>query len=652
MENRDKFLGLFKDSIFVAIPSKGGMLLHTHDLEKVLQRNRDWPDGAYFTVNGFANFKEGDYHGRTKANVTSFNANFLDIDLTPETKRTEAELIYKDLCDKGLQPTTVVLTGKGLHIYWVYRNPRPFTEQALGEYEVLQAAIVEQYRSKGADPQARDAARVLRVPGAYYYGKSGEKGDEIELLYLNEDVKYEPLQIAEYFKSNIKMDTVAGEKLVVMTGDGFDLSKSFNIKRGTMHHDSYSLALSLLQRSKDISSAREFYRGILSTWEQPLDWSKVWVQFENARKFLEKDRPQLFLGDAEQSAVTIEMASDMEMEPIEWLWDGFIAKGKAHMFAGDPGLGKSQVTIDIAARLSTGRPLPSRVIGEKGKEPVGVLILSAEDDPKDTMIPRLVAAGADLNMVGFLKGALVTMGKGKKVSMRSLALREDAEQILKAIAKLPMKIGLIIIDPISAFLSADQDSNSNSDARGTLAQLQYTVMSKGIAMLIINHMNKNTGAKSAHMRSMGSTGWNAAARATFYAFKDPAMPGERKVFSIGKMNLAKEEGAGFFYRIMPAEVEIHGKMRPFSKIEWDMKEFPVLNADELTASDGPKKEKKSDECEERLEMYMALVSEVDTAVGLKYMIEEGFTRAEIFRAARRCGISGQEHGKWKKNSIV
>lgn len=650
--NRDDFLRLFKDAIFVAIPSKGGTLLHTHNLEKVLQRNREWPDGAYFTVNGFAKFKEGDYHGRTKANVTSFNANFLDIDLTPETKRTEAELIYKDLCDKGMQPTAVVLTGKGLHVYWVYKKPRPFTEQTLGEYEALQAAIVEQYRSKGADPQARDAARVLRIPEAFYYGKDGKKGDEIELMYLNPDTKYEPLQIAEYFRSSIKIDTKAGEELVALTGDGFDLSKMMNIKYGTMHHDSYSLALSLLQRSKDISSAREIYKGVLSTWQQPLDWSKIWVQFENARKFLEKDRPQLFLGDVNESAVTIEMASGMEMEPIEWLWDGFIAKGKPHMFAGDPGLGKSQITIDIAARLSTGRPLPSRIIGEKGKEPVGVLILSAEDDPKDTMLPRLVAAGADLNMVGFLKSAILTVDKNKKVSMRSLTLREDAEQILKAVANLPMKIGLIIIDPISAFLSSDQDSNSNSDARGTLAQLQHTVMSKGIAMLLINHMNKNTGAKSAHMRSMGSTGWNAAARATFYAFKDPAMPEERRVFSVGKMNLAKEEGAGFFYRIVPAEVEIRGKMRPFSKVEWDLKEFPVKSADEYTSSEGPKREKKSDECEERLEMYIASVGEVDTAVGLKYMIEEGFTRAEIFRAARRCGISGQEHGKWKKNPVV
>lgn len=134
----EQFLALFKDPLYVAIPHSGGNVTHTWDFKKIAELNSPaHRQGAYFTVNGFAGFKEGDTKGRTKANVTTFNCNFLDVDLTPETRRTEAELIYKELCDKGLCPTAVVLTGKGLHVYWVYKAPAEFSVRKLEEYEAL-----------------------------------------------------------------------------------------------------------------------------------------------------------------------------------------------------------------------------------------------------------------------------------------------------------------------------------------------------------------------------------------------------------------------------------------------------------------------------------------------------------------------------------
>lgn len=643
------FLSLFTDPLFVSIPYDGGTIVHSTDIEKIKSRNTlEKKEGAYFTVNGFKNFKEGDSKGRTKANVTSFNCNFLDIDLTPETRRTEAELIYKELCMTGFQPTAVVLTGKGLHVYWIYKEPFTFHEQKLKEYEVLQNAIVERYLSKGADKQARDAARVLRLPGMKYFNKAGEHTCDTELLYINADKKYTPTEIANYFKQTIKIYSKAGESLLRLSGDDFDFASILNVKKGNRHHMAYSAALSLIQRSKDLPSARKMFQGALSTWESPssdpLDWHDCWNQFEEAKRFVEKDRPQAFIGDPEAGNISITIASKVEMQKIEWLWQGFIAKGKAHMLTGEPGLGKSQITIDIASRLSNGGTFPSYVLGQKSHEPIGVLILSAEDSPEDTMKPRLIAAGADLDRVAFLSSAMIEKDKNGKLKIRSLALKEDAEQILKAIATLPFKVGLIIIDPVSAYLSSAQDSNSNSDARGTLAQLQHTVMDKGIALLMINHTNKNTQAKSAHMRSMGSVGWNAAARATFYVFKD--QENGKRVFSIGKMNLAKETGRGFFYEIKEKNVEILGDQVGVPYIEWNTKEFPTKEADEYVQA-SVKVEKKSTDCEQELELYMVGKDEVPTAEGMAYMKERGFSRAEVYRAARKQGIIG-EYGIWKK----
>lgn len=651
MDDMQKFLNIFSDTLYVAIPFNGGALLHSKKLLSVLEMNTNQKkNGAYFTVNGFARFVEGDYHGRTKANVTSFNGNFLDIDLTPETRRTQAELIYKDLCDKGLPPTAVVLTGKGLHVYWMYAKPFEVNEKTLKEYEALQSAIVEHFRLQGADPQARDAARVLRIPGAKYFNKKGEYECDVELMKFNPDTKYAPDTIALFFKDSIRIDTEEGKKLLGVSDD-FDVSSILEVKIGNRHKQAYSAALSIIQRAKSLADARVFFNAILSKWESPsndpLDWNDCWNQFEEAKRFLEKDRPQLFLGDKEGNAITYKTAADVVVKPLEWLWDGVLLKGKSHMLIGNPDLGKSQITIDIAARISRGDSFPSYTLTSNKKEPMGVIILSAEDEDADTIVPRLMAAGADLSKVFILSSTVIEKNKDGKAKLRSLALRDDAEQILKTIATIPCKVGLLIIDPISAFLSSSQDSNSNSDARGTMGQLRATVMEKGIAILMINHNNKNVGIKSALARSMGSTGWGADARVTLHAFKDSD---ERNVLSFGKMNLAKREGNGFFYKIKAREIDFkEGFTASLPYIEWVSDEFPTKTADDYSGqSNAAPKPLVADECLMELELFMEGKPFARTDDVLEYMTERGFTRNEVNKAARKMNIIGHERGIWKR----
>ncbi len=645
----EDFLGMFKDPLFVAIPAEGGSVAHSTDLKAILAMNDPGHEphmGAYFTVNGFGSFKEGDMKGRTKDRVTSFNASFLDIDLTPESKRTEAEAILAELKARSFQPTAVVLTGKGLHVYWLYSQPVAPSEKILAEYEALQTAIVKHYEGRGADRQARDAARVLRLPDTFYYDKQGRGTCQTELLHFAPDAKYHPRDVAKYFSATIPTSTEAGRAVAEgAEDDKFDLAEVLNVKAGSRHRDAYRAALSLIQKARDLRAARQMFQAVVSTWEPPLDWNDYWRQFDSARQFVERDRPQAFVADAEKGPVAIQMAADVEMEPVEWLWDGMIAKGKPHMLTGEPGLGKSQITIDIAARLSKGEPFPS--ITQPAPDPVapiGVLILSAEDSASDTMKPRLAAAGADMANIGFINSAVLSKGRDGRPQMRALALKEDAESILQAISMMKVKVGMIVVDPVSAFLSGSEDSNSNSDARSILAQLQAVIMSKGIAMLMINHTNKNTAAKSAHMRSMGSVGWNAAARATFYVFRDTEDP-KRRVFSVGKTNLAKETGKGFFYTIEEVDVDIRGAPTPVPRVKWDLTRFPTKSADEYS-SGSERTEKKSSDCEDELALFMVGKASIPSKEGLAHMTERGYSRAEVFRAARKARIIG-EYGVWR-----
>jgi hypothetical protein len=77
------------------------------------------------------------------------------------------------------------------------------------------------------------------------------------------------------------------------------------------------------------------------------------------------------------------LLSEVEPESVEWLWPGRVPLGKLTVLDGDPGLGKSAMTLDIAARLSAGLELPD---GERC-EPAGVVLMSAEDGLGDTIRP-------------------------------------------------------------------------------------------------------------------------------------------------------------------------------------------------------------------------------------------------------------------------
>src|SRR5680860_22291 len=144
-------------------------------------------------------------------------------------------------------------------------------------------------------------------------------------------------------------------------------------------------------------------------------------------------------GDGE-GRITYRRASDIQAKPIRWLWPGRIARGKVSMLAGNPGLGKSQITACLAAIVSTGGTWPvDRTRCERGS----VVILSAEDDPADTIRPRLEAAGADLSRVMILN-CIVRRTDG---SGRALSLKSDMDRLGATLAEID-DVALVVIDPI------------------------------------------------------------------------------------------------------------------------------------------------------------------------------------------------------------
>ena len=154
-------------------------------------------------------------------------------------------------------------------------------------------------------------------------------------------------------------------------------------------------------------------------------------------------------GSGAASALVSRCAAEIRPEKIDWLWRGRLARGKHTCIAGEPGTGKSQLTIAVVAAVTTGGEWPC---GE-GRAPLGnVIILSAEDGAADTIIPRLLAAGADLSRVH-----VVSAVRNPDGSRRALNLQHDLDLLEKKIAEVG-DVVLVVVDPVSSYLGKDRQS--------------------------------------------------------------------------------------------------------------------------------------------------------------------------------------------------
>jgi hypothetical protein len=217
---------------------------------------------------------------------------------------------------------------------------------------------------------------------------------------------------------------------------------------------------------------------------------------------------------------------------VSWLWPGRIPRGKVTLLAGDPGLGKSFVTMDLAARVSRAGAWPDGPTTLR--QPGSVLILSAEDDPADTIRPRIEAGGGDLSRVQVVESVRAADGRelGLDLSVDVTLLARHLETVERP--------RLIVIDPISAYLG-NVDSHNNAQVRGVLASLARLAMKHGPAIVCVTHLNKNPGGKAVY-RTTGSLAFTAAARVVWQITRLPGGTGggdeNARAMLLVKSNLA------------------------------------------------------------------------------------------------------------------
>src|SRR5215203_3298185 len=464
-----------------------------------------------------------------------------------------------------LKSTLIVHSGHGLQVWWLFKELWVFE----GEHERKEAqelsrrfqATLKQ-RAKGYGWQmdgTHDISRVFRPPGTLNHKLNPV---EVSVMRYDEGARYNPADFEQYlievapeeehevdFEGNghdpeaartllgLLRDRISSRILNAIEagpdafkplpgGDGSPSGADASVCGALVETGLTDTQIRSIFKAFPIGTkgkyAREGRRGddyLARTIKSQREWGAENRKRVNIQDGLERTT------DKVRPEEIGKLLSGVEPEKVSWLWPSWLALGKLALVDGDPGLGKSAMTLDIAARVSAGKAFPDGA----GCEPGGVVLLSAEDGLADTIRPRLDAAGADTSKI--LALATVPDENGHD---RLLSIPEDLPLIEKGIRR--VGAGLLIVDPLMAFLSGDTNSHRDQDVRRALAPLAGLAERTGAAVLVVRHLNK-AAANNPLYRGGGSIGIIGAARMAYVVGKDP-QDENRRVLASTKNNRA------------------------------------------------------------------------------------------------------------------
>jgi hypothetical protein len=330
--------------------------------------------------------------------------------------------------------------------------------------------------------------------------------------------------------------------------------------------------------------------------------------------------------DPASAGAIITRFSEIEAQPVVWLWPGHVPAGMLTVLDGDPSLGKSTLTLDLAARVSTGRAMPD---GSVGRSPAGVVLLSGEDDLGRTIRPRLEAADADLDRV-----ATVALRARDGATRAPVITADDLRLVEEAIRK--VAAGLLVLDPLVAYLPDGIDTHRDHDVRRALTALSDLASRTDCAVIVVRHLRKS-GAENPLYRGGGSIGITAAARAVFLVARDPDDPsGDRRVLAPLKTNLGPmPPSLAFRLAVEPGRDHPH--------LAWD----GVSNHDARSLFAVPATGRRPSATDEAEDVLRAILDDGPLPAGeaQRLATDAGVADRTLDRARRLLGVTARKVGK-------
>jgi putative DNA primase/helicase len=328
--------------------------------------------------------------------------------------------------------------------------------------------------------------------------------------------------------------------------------------------------------------------------------------------------------------VVLTNGADLTPEPVSWLWRDWLARGKLHLLAGAPGQGKTTIAMAMAATVSMGGRWPD---GSRC-EPGNVLIWSGEDDPADTLLPRLIASGAERSRCFFVSG---TQFAGKLQAFNPATDMSGLERQARAIGG----ISLLIVDPVVSAVAGD--SHKNAEVRRDLQPIVDLATRLGAAAIGITHLSKGGAGGDPATRVIGSIAFTAVARVVLLVAKVRGEDGqERRILARGKSNIGPDNG-GFEYDIEQSEPlpGIHASYITWGQaVDGTARELLTdseVNGDSASDSD------RSDAVE-MLRLELTADGWTKSELASKPLADAGFNKKAIWKASKTLGVIRQKRG--------
>jgi hypothetical protein len=322
-------------------------------------------------------------------------------------------------------------------------------------------------------------------------------------------------------------------------------------------------------------------------------------------------------GKSEKPApkAVVKTLATVQARPVDWLWRHWIPRGALTLIDGDPGLGKSTLAMDLAARVSRGWLMPP---GEDGHEdPAHVLLLGAEDGLETTVRPRLDAIGADVSRVHAFEA--VTTGDDERPPI----LPYDLELVEKTITE--TGIVFVVVDPFMAYLHGELDAHRDQDVRRCMHRLKLLAERTNVAIALIRHLNKLIGGPALY-RGGGSIGITGAVRSALVVGRNPSDPNQYVLAPV-KCNLAKMP------RSLAYTMEPVGDV---ARIEW-VGETDLKADDILAHPGGQSKQTVAERCAEAIRDYLGGGTKEVTALEAA-LAKNGFAEKAIKAGRRIAGV--------------
>lgn len=333
------------------------------------------------------------------------------------------------------------------------------------------------------------------------------------------------------------------------------------------------------------------------------------------------------------------LASDVETTELKWLWHDRIPAGKPSLFTGKSDNGKSMCLLDVIARTTTGQAWP-----DGSKNTLGarrVLLATSEDDPSDTLVPRLQAAGADLSKV-----VLITVSKqikGQPKSKRMLKLKEDAKLLEKALVANP-DVALVALDPMSSFFGTEGGLNKDESVRPIMDSLANTLRKTGATLIGIVHTNKRSDVDALE-KVLGAGSLVQSSRSVWGFSRDPESDNEFYM-ALLKNNLTKKRG-GMKYRISEKKIKLTSGVEVLAPyVEWtgehDHSANDLMDKERKLRKEGGKDGSAAEASQRELAKKFLLdnLRRGTDKIGelLDLAVEGGISKATFWRAAKELNL--------------